>query len=369
MTTLLLCKLVGHAQVANDDLENRRLLRAEETVTSSTVGCTVQRGCVDERLTGKCIEYHNDQWFEFTPTASGTYYANVGGQRCRDLRGVQLVVLTGTPCQPATYRVLSCTSLGTQDDLFVVLPDLRAGQPYLLDVDGYLEDYCRFTLQVSGRARGLPAGPAAGAAPTAQRTTSRVVRIAWQVPDSLAAASYCRVLRREQHQFRAQEIGRVSITRDTYGRHRADYFLPDTLAAAGQYLYQVVADYDPADPAARPPALLSQRWVAYGTAQASGAAAEANFLLLPLERYPLNAQLTVLVTNPETGKLLRKLPLLNQPRQPNRGRLYAQDWVNAGLDKVAVAITCYPPGGAPYTDHLLLPLGPTRPAVPLLKNN
>ena len=48
------------AQVANDTMENRRVVRAEETVASSTTGCTVQRSCVDERLTGKCIEYHND---------------------------------------------------------------------------------------------------------------------------------------------------------------------------------------------------------------------------------------------------------------------------------------------------------------------
>jgi len=64
----------ARAQVPNDNIENRRLLRAEETITSSTVGCTVQRACVDERLTGKCIEYHNDQWFEFRPPASPTRY-------------------------------------------------------------------------------------------------------------------------------------------------------------------------------------------------------------------------------------------------------------------------------------------------------
>ena len=67
------------AQVPNDNIENRRVLQAGETITSSTTGCTVQRACVDERLTGKCIEYHNDQWFEFTPTISGRYFVNIGG--------------------------------------------------------------------------------------------------------------------------------------------------------------------------------------------------------------------------------------------------------------------------------------------------
>ena len=39
---LFLVLSVAHAQVANDNIENRRQLRAEETITSSTVGCTVQ---------------------------------------------------------------------------------------------------------------------------------------------------------------------------------------------------------------------------------------------------------------------------------------------------------------------------------------
>ena len=103
----LLLPLTAHstrAQAANDDIENRRVVRAEETITSNTTGCTVQRTCVDERLTGKCIEYHNDQWFEFTPKVSGRYFVNIGGQRYRDMRGAQLVVLVEKPCQPATYR-------------------------------------------------------------------------------------------------------------------------------------------------------------------------------------------------------------------------------------------------------------------------
>ena len=122
------------AQVANDNMENRWVVRVEETVASSTTDCTVLRNCVDKRLIGNRIEYHNDQWFTFTPTISGRYFVNVGGQKCRDVRGVQLVVPTGQPRQPTTYRVLSCTSLGTQNDDFVTFNSLRIGCPYLLDV-------------------------------------------------------------------------------------------------------------------------------------------------------------------------------------------------------------------------------------------
>jgi hypothetical protein len=348
----------AQAQVPNDNIENRRLLRAEETITSSTVGCTVQRACVDERLTGKCIEYHNDQWFEFRPPAAGTYYVNIGGQRCRDVRGVQLVVLTGTPCQPATYRILSCTSLGTQDDLFVALPDLQAGQPYLLDIDGYLKDYCTFTLQVSGTARGLPVVPAP-AVPQGPPAMSRVVTLTWQVPDSLARARYCRVLRRELHEFRAREIRREPLLANTYGRRAAAYTFTDTLASPGQYLYQIVAEGD--DPTAGPPALLQQRWVAYSQLRPimpGAVAAGVAFLTLPVARYPRGSQLAVVVSNPENGHVLRRLPLAPLATGPRAGRIYAQPWFDAGLRRVAVDITCYPPGRPAYSEQLLLPLAP-----------
>jgi hypothetical protein len=352
----LLAFCSSKAQVANDNIENRRPLRAEETITSSTVGCTVQANCVDERLTGRCIEYHNDQWFEFRPLTAGTYFVNIGGQRCRDVRGVQLVVLTGTPCEPATYRILSCTSLGTQDDLFVTLPNLQAGQPYLLDVDGYLKDYCSFTLQVSEHAHGVPAEPVPPI-PATKPGTSRIIELTWEVPDSLGAAlTHCRVLRREQRGFRAVEIRRVPLAHTTYGVRRAAYTLTDTLPGVGQYLYQVVAE---SDDLGAPPALLKQQWVGYSKLRPVMAGATdggTSFLDLPLGRYPRGAYLTFILTNPQNGNLLRAISLTNQPGDVQRGRLYAQPWRDAGLSQVAVAVTCRPPRGSAYTEQLLLSL-------------
>ncbi|WP_197031935.1 hypothetical protein [Hymenobacter swuensis] len=225
-------------------------------MTSSTTGCTVQWSCVDERLTGKCIEYNNDQWFEFTPAASGRYYVNIAGQQCRDVRGVQLVVLTGTPCQPATYRVLSCASLGSQDDVFVTLDSLRAGQPYLLNVDGYLHDNCQFTLTVSTQAHGMPLAPL----PLANGPVANpVVTLRWQLPDSLASATQFRVVRREAGAFRADGRAVVAVRRSTYGAPATNYTWTDTLSAAGRYLYQVVAE----QPNGSTPILVQQQWYAY----------------------------------------------------------------------------------------------------------
>jgi len=311
------------AQVANDNIENRRQLALNETVTSNTTGCTVQRGCVEERLTGQCIQHNNDQWFEFIPPTVGRYLVNIGGQRCRDVRGIQLVVLTGQPCQPATYHVLSCTSLGTQDDVFVAV-ELQAGQPYLLDVDGYLEDFCTFTLQVSGRAVGLPAVLPLPAPAGVLPATSRVVQVAWALPDSLARALSCRVLRREQHAFRSTERRRVPVARNSYGGRPAAYAVADTLPGPGLYQYQVVADAAP--DGVSPPTLVRQFWLSYSQLNPMlGPLAAGPHLVLPLQNYPRKAVLSVLVTDPVSGRILLNKQLTNQLNDPKAG------WVNTEM--------------------------------------
>lgn len=252
-TFSLLIPLKG--QVPNDDIARRRVLLAEETASSRTTDCTVQWSCVDESLTGKCIQYHNDQWFEFTPRTAGRYFVNIGGQQCRDVRGVQLVVLTGTPCQPATYRVLSCTSLGSQDDVFVTLDSLRAGQPYLLNVDGYLRDFCQFNLTVSITPQGLPA---LELPPPAEPQSSRLVTLRWQLADSLGAVPQFRVWRREAAEVRAVRRAIVPVARTTYGGAAPAYEFTDTLAAPGRYLYQVVAEATTG-----PLVLVQQQWYSF----------------------------------------------------------------------------------------------------------
>ena len=344
---------VARAQVANDNIENRRVLRLEETITSNTTGCTVQRSCVDERLTGKCIEYHNDQWFEFTPKTAGRYFVNVGGQKCRDVRGVQLVVLTGEPCQPATYRILSCTSLGTQDDVFVTLDSLRAGQPYLLDVDGYLKDFCQFSLQVSQTAAGLPVSYFPPSPTRLLPTASRVVELSWTLPDSLARAPASRVMRREIHQYRSTEVRRVPVRRDTYGRPTTSYSVTDTLPGPGIYDYQLVTERADNGPAAT---RLRQWWYAYGTATLPGTAPNRAVVELPLRKYPAKARLSVVVTDPATGRVLLARQLINQPANPRQRELSVRQWQEAGLKKIAVEITCHPPRGDFFVDRLLLNL-------------
>ncbi|SFQ56886.1 hypothetical protein [Hymenobacter arizonensis] len=344
------------AQVANDNIENRRVLRLEEVVTSSTTGCTVQRGCVDERLTDKCIQYHNDQWFEFRPANTGRYFINIGGQKCRDVRGVQLVVLTGQPCQPATYQVLSCTSLGTQDDVFVTLDSLRAGQPYLLNVDGYLKDFCQFTLQVSGRAMGMPVSYFPPSPTRVLPTASQLIELRWTLPDSLASTPAFRIMRREVHEYRSTEVQLVPVQRDTYGQAATDYAVTDTLPGPGVYDYQVVTAKGEAGPA---PVRLRQWWYAYGPNAAMPSATalpNAEVLELPLAKYPRNSRLSVVITNPVSGQVLLSRQLVKESTNRRQGQVPVRKWRQAGIKNIAVAITCHPVRGHFFTDQLLLSL-------------
>jgi hypothetical protein len=347
---------VCRAQVANDDIEHRRVLHLEETIVSNTTGCTVQRNVVDEGLTGKCIEYHNDQWFEFTPAQSGRYFVNISQQQCRDVRGVQLVVLTGTPGKPATYQVLSCTSLSNQDDIFVALENLRSGQPYLLDVDGYLKDFCQFSLQVSTQAKGLPVATAGPVTTTSLPSTSRIVHIEWTLPDSLSNALRCRVLRREAHAFRSAERRRLPVGSDTYGGQASAYAVTDTLPSSGAYLYQIVADVV----AGQAPVLLRQQWV---TSSKLIPTDQAPHIVVPLQKYPRSASLSVIVSDPTSGRVLLARQLINQPNDPRQGWLPVSQWQDAGIQKIKVEISWKSGRGRPVaTDELFVSL-PSQAAL------
>ena len=117
LVILALCRATI-AQVVNDNIEHRIPLQINASpYTSTTANCTVDRACISEALEGNCVKFHNDQWFWFKTGAAGTYYLNVSGQDCRDILGVQLMVIDGIPCQPETYQLVSCASLASQDDI------------------------------------------------------------------------------------------------------------------------------------------------------------------------------------------------------------------------------------------------------------
>ena len=320
----------GYGQVANDHVAGRIGLRADDApFPSTTTGCTVEWTCVDESLTGKCIEYHNDQWFEFTPRQPGRYYVNVSDQNCRDIRGVQLVVMEGTPCRPETYRILSCTSLATQDDLFATLDSLEKDHAYLLNVDGYLNDFCRFRIEVSSQPKGFPAR-SAGLQPTLDRTsTERAVRLEWTVTDSLAAdLTGYQLYRRHEKEKKSKLVREVSHEKNTRGESQLHYLTVDTLAERGTYEYQVIGLRNEG-----PPAWITRETVRY----LPDAFQPADYLILRLE-YALNTPLTVLVFDAATDRLLRKSDFVFG-RKGRAWRYYVGDWRDQGIFRFKVKVT------------------------------
>jgi hypothetical protein len=230
-----------YAQVSNDNIENRIELFLNKTHSSKTANCTVQWECVDETLTGKEVEYHNDQWFDFNTESSNKYFINVSNQRCRDRRGVQLVVIDGQPCQPETYEIVSCVSLATQDDIFVELKNLKLNHSYLVNIDGYLHDYCSFDLTLSDKANGLPldVDPISKASFTSD---PEAVTIHWQIPEENDNAfNKYQIFRKGQLEKTHQLIDELEHEQDTYGHFKRDYFYTDTLNRSGIYHYKIVA--------------------------------------------------------------------------------------------------------------------------------
>ncbi|KAA9331828.1 hypothetical protein [Adhaeribacter soli] len=331
------------AQVANDNIEQRLKLKPEQSWPSSTVNCTVQRTCVDEKLTGKCVEYHNDQWFEFTPPAPGQYFVNINGQQCRDTRGVQLVVLTGKPCEVESYQIISCTSLGTQDDVFVTLENLQAGKPYLLNIDGYLHDQCWFVLQVSREPRGLPAFttlPIPSGLPS-----SKVCTLNWHLLDTVKAQRFS-IMRREAKAFKTTEVATVPAIRDSYGALFPDYTFIDTLPMPGNYFYQVVAD------GAEAPVMVLQEWRSWRKLTAQSPV----WLNLPLDKYPNGADIAVLVTDPASGRVLRKARFIRKKKESNQNKLLISDWQQQGIRQILVRISWLKGGNQTESSEKLVTL-------------
>jgi hypothetical protein len=229
------------AQAPNDDIENRIMLQLNAAYASQTNGCTVQWSCVDESLTGKCIDYHNDQWFAFNSGDYSKLYINILGQSCRDLKGVQLVVLKGKPCQVETYNILTCVSLATQDDIYLELDSLEKDQEYLINIDGYLHDFCAFQIEVSEKARGLPLEPTLDLNTTSSRKDHQI-RLEWVLPDSLKSKLIgFEIFKRTHPEFRSGFAGEVPVTSNAFGDTQQEYYFQDSIAPNQQYFYTLAA--------------------------------------------------------------------------------------------------------------------------------
>lgn len=230
------------SQVINDSIQDRIQLQLDQPPSySNTFHSTVEKNCINKTLTRKCLIYHNDQWFYFVAPHDGRYFLNFTGQHCRDSLGIQLVFIEGDPCQVATYKLRQCISQLPQRDCYAVLDSLKKGTTYLVNIDGFLGDYCAFDVQFASKPIGFPIVVAGMDTLDVHLTSdNRLIALQWsisrQASQDIDAFRIYRSSATEKRTLAGTlEAGRMNALGDYIG----DYMFTDTVTHDGYYQYEV----------------------------------------------------------------------------------------------------------------------------------
>lgn len=240
---LLLCGQVS-AQVANNNIADRIELKLNEPAHSNTHHASVEWNCINKALTNKCLVYHNDQWFYFTPPANGTYYINIASQNCKKRLGVQLIVIEGNPCEVKNYNIKRCINKIHQDDVFITLDELKGNTQYLINVDGFLEDFCEFDITFSDKPAGLPESRnSEHTLELKMETKDKVITLNWRVGfDWVDRVEQFEVYRVKVGELKSERINTQTVRRNALGLYEEYYTHSDTLRQDGQYEYTILME-------------------------------------------------------------------------------------------------------------------------------
>lgn len=242
INVLLLLPLLTCAQTANNNIAFRVQLALDSVpYPSTTENASVEWRCINKKLTEKCLVYHNDQWFYLIPPATGRYYLNITAQQCRDRRGVQVLVIEGNPCETTSYRLLHCTSFTDQNDTFIQLESLKKDVPYLINIDGFLGDFCSFEIQFATRPRGFPNNvPSLDTLHMQALATGQRVELTWRASEQLLDTVSMFEISRMRAGDKRATIHTVPSMLNALGRYREDYQLTDSVPSPGTYYYRIV---------------------------------------------------------------------------------------------------------------------------------
>ena len=230
------------AQVSNNNIQNRAELILNATyLHSNTNHSSVEWNCINKALTNKCLVYHNDQWFHFTPNRNGNYFLNISAQHCRDLRGIQVIVIEGNPCEVNTYKILQCISKIHYDDVFIELDTLKAGTQYLVNIDGFLGDFCEFDIQFSEAPKGFSqVNINLDTLGMKVALKDSVATIRWSVHESIAEEiTSLRVYRFSQNDKKSVLVKELSLRSNALGDYEKEYLVTDSLSKYDSYTYRV----------------------------------------------------------------------------------------------------------------------------------
>lgn len=231
------------AQVSNNSISSRmELILDGSGIHSTTANSSVEWDCVNKSLTNKCLIYHNDQWFHFTPQTNGKFYLNISSQQCRDLQGIQVVVIEGNPCEVKTYRILKCIPKVFQDDVFIELDSLQTNTLYLVNIDGFQNDFCELVILLSSKPNGLPLqSKDPDALKLSADVNKEIVRIQWQVEEKLHdQISYFELYRLKLGKVKSELRSVLYTNKNSLGSYNENYSYTDTLIESGKYQYKVI---------------------------------------------------------------------------------------------------------------------------------
>jgi hypothetical protein len=238
---ILISSTVSQGQQPNNQISERILLELDSPLASTTAHATVEWNCINKSLTNKCLVYHNDQWFSFKVPRKGNYFLNLAAQACKASKGIQLIILEGNPCEISSYKILDCISQIRLEDVFVRLESLRPGVEYLVNVDGFLGDFCEFTMELSERPKGLPREEMIRDSVAAQWSRQEsVVTIKWDLTDSLSRKLNAFHIYRKGTEAAAQMKERLPLQANAYGAFVKHYEWTDTLRQEGNYHYRIM---------------------------------------------------------------------------------------------------------------------------------
>jgi hypothetical protein len=175
----------------------------------------------------------------------GSYFLNITNQKCKELQGVQVVVIEGDPCVAKTYKLKKCIAFTDQSDFFIKLDSLNSGEVYLVNIDGFLGDQCEFEINFSTASKGIPIEESRLSDIAMNLTeTDSVVQIKWSIPDSLQySIGEFEITRKRKLDKKAVALAKPMIY-NAYGEPRKSHALFDTLHQTGEYTYKVYARVD-----------------------------------------------------------------------------------------------------------------------------
>lgn len=316
----------GMGQVINDKMEKAIPLDWDTPHRSSTAECTVDWPCLNTKMTGQCISYHNDQWFIVPDPKPAGFYINIYGQDCRDIQGTQLVAFTGKACEPDTYVPYGCISPSTQDDFNLHIQGNGIPGPLWVNVDGYLHDFCSFTIVVSDKPKGFTMNESLPVTTTKKDTLGAFI-IEWKHIDSIDVRNYY-VYQRAKSEPRFQLKQSYSPHQFAYGQGEGKYryiFKPENEEA--QY-FNVVAEKTNGS-------LINIGEYSYSPEYKKR---DINFITIPLA-FRDGTPVSVLIFDKETKKTLKKLKFKYSSSDNNQLRIDVRKYKKKGTMLLGVEVT------------------------------